>query len=97
MLVIKDLVIANSKDELKSLGNVYREEKRFIEIDGYGFFNFKNNKWPKYFEYQEAWDTHSIGNYNEISKKEVKNILINYRLEYMSKINNIDKVLEQVA
>jgi len=82
------LIVKSYNDLIKDNGIIWEEEDA-IRLGSLGVFYFKDNKWPKAFEYEESWDAHFCDSWHEIDKNEI--------ISYLKKeIKNNKETLEKI-
>lgn len=102
---MKRMIKVNSYNEIKGLGDVVWEEHNInynhtdyynngtnIRISGYGVFHLKDDNYPKYFKWTEAWDSHSCDDYWE-QDKELYIKYLNYKIEEAEDVLNKYKMM----
>ena len=91
------LMIVDSCEEIKNLGDIIFDDGLRIRINGFGVFELDDKKnWPKYFMYEEPYDLHFCGTYHEVTKDEAKEYLIKELRKKNDEIADISSVLQEV-
>ena len=92
----KTIIQINSRQDLYDLGTVSWEESNNLLIIGHGIFCLKNDNYPKYFEYNEPFDTHCCGTWCERTKEDYLKYLIDCQEELQQKVKNLQKKIENL-
>ena len=92
-MIIKNLLILRSSDDLKELGKVIYDEPTATRYDE-GVLNHEGNKkYPQYYRYCEPFDYHCCGDYNPITKSEFEDRIQVMIEEYQEKIEQLKSLL----
>ena len=92
-MMIKNLLILRSSDDLKELGEVIYNEPTATRYEE-GVLNHKGNKkYPQYYKYCEPFDHHFCGDYIPITKSEFECKIQVIIEEYQEKIEQLKSLL----
>ena len=92
----KTIIQINSRQDLYDLGTVSWEKSNSLLIIGHGIFCLKDDNYPKYFEYNEPFDTHCCGSWCECTKEDYLKYLIDCKEELQQKVENLQKKIENL-
>ena len=64
-----------------------------IRVANRGVFQFSDNRYPKYFRYEESWDERSCGTWVEVSKQDYQQYIYKRIKDLTDEINTLTKEL----